>query len=114
MRRIYVAGPMTIGDREQNLRMALDAGQKLLKAGFAPLVPQLSYYWGDVYPNSHREWLELDLAWVAVSDAMLVLPGKSVGTTTEQRYAKKLSIPIFDEIKDLFAANIESRFPTLW
>lgn len=50
---------------------------------------------------SHADWLAVDLAWVAVSDAVLRLPGESTGADIEMAEALRLGIPVFTSIPDL-------------
>lgn len=100
--RVYVSGPYTADIPEAvEVTAAIKAGQHLLKAGFAPLIPHLSHYWHERHPNHWEEWIELDLAWIAVSDAILRLPGPSRGTAIECALADRLGIPIYDSIEKL-------------
>lgn len=50
---------------------------------------------------SHDEWLAVDLAWVAAADAVLRLPGESVGADREVAEAERLGIPVFHSIDDM-------------
>lgn len=105
--RIYVAGPISKGDLRHNVQQARDAGGQLLKAGFAPFVPHLSCYWAgdtpEVLPSgtTHEDWLGMDLPWVAVSDAVLRLPGESKGADAEVALARQLGIPVYHEVLSL-------------
>lgn len=117
--RIYVAGPISKGDLRANVVQAHGAGIALLKAGFAPMVPHGSCFWGNLrlslaagmafVPEAshsgigHAEWLDVDLAWVAVCDGVLRLPGESVGADLEVAFAREQGIPVFTSIDDLIA-----------
>jgi hypothetical protein len=49
---IYVAGPISKGPLDANIRQACEAGMALLKAGLSPIVPHLSCFMGAVaVPN---------------------------------------------------------------
>lgn len=104
MLRVYVAGPLTkpAGHEMPNMRRAIDAAQALFKAGFAPFVPHLAEFWFLVYPdNTYDEFIDWDKAWILASDALLRLPGESVGGDREVEFAEKNGIPVFYSLADL-------------
>ena len=109
MKRIYVAGPYSannVMDVLRNIRYGIETSTKVLLAGFAPFCPWLDYHF---VLSDHSEKLivkdfyDYSLAWLEVSDAMLVLWGweKSKGTLTEMERAKELNIPIYYTFGDL-------------
>jgi hypothetical protein len=49
----------------------------------------------------HKSWMEVDLPWVKVCDAVLRLPGMSVGADIETAFAAENLIPVFHSIEDL-------------
>jgi len=55
--RVYVAGPYSLGQPDENIRAATDAAEKLWHAGFIPFVPHWNFFWGFLYPKDHKEWL---------------------------------------------------------
>lgn len=114
-KRIYIAGPISKGDLAHNINQATTAFLALAREGFAPFCPHWSSYsgpaltkpgTGTVYaiagscPNnlSHADWLEIDLEWVSVADAVLRLPGESTGADQEVAFARKHGIPVFDSL----------------
>lgn len=99
--RIYVAGPITVGNQAVNVRRAVDACEELFQLGYAPYCPHLSFFWEYVAPHSHAEWLDYDFSWLFVCDAVLRLPGESKGADQEVEYAKRNGIPVFNSIQDL-------------
>lgn len=115
-KRIYVAGAISTGNVGDNVAAAHRAGLELLRAGFAPMVPHGCCFWGNqkqgeafcpqVSPEdvSHQVWLEVDFPWVAVSDALLRLPGESKGADAEVQLAQSLKIPVFFSLQDLLRA----------
>ena len=103
--RIYVAGPYRLGDVAANVRWAMDAGTALLAMGHAPFVPVLNHYWNLHAPHPERTWLDLDLAWLRVSDAVLRLPGHSEGADCECELARALEIPVFGSLSDVPATS---------
>ena len=52
-------------------------------------------------PDTHQTWLPYDFAWLAKCDALLRLPGESVGADREIEEARRLGIPIFYGIAGL-------------
>ena len=102
--RVYISGPITKGDRLKNYTRAVEAERTLMLAGFAPLNPMrsmtLPHAWSADMP--HELWLQADLPWVEVADAVLRLPGESEGADEECEYAEAKGIPVFSSMFDLF------------
>lgn len=107
--RIYVAGPInTAGQLPllHNMRRGMELSLKVLLSGFAPFTP-----WHDYHHIllDHKEQLSLQnmyeysLAWLEVSDAIIVLPNSenSKGTQAEIKRAKELGLPVFYDLKSL-------------
>ncbi len=95
--RVYLAGPITQGDREHNFNQAADAHKDLLLAGFAVLNPMLSMKLPGCWDIPHRTWLDSDLPWVECAEAVLRLPGASMGADEEVEHAKEFCIPVFTD-----------------
>ena len=122
--KVYIAGPITRGDLPTNVNQATTAFVALALAGFAPFCPHWSVYSkpcrlipvfiqeqrveciGTANGNdvmSHSDWMGIDLEWVAVSDAVLRLPGESTGAAMEVAHATELGIPVFHSIVEVLA-----------
>lgn len=126
--RIYIASPVSLGSLCHNINSACDTLHRLLHAGLAPLCPALSVFSGgcfrdaDLEPDwkedgvavvakaqrlpcgtTHSSWMEVDLPWVRVSDAVLRLPGESKGADEEVAEAVRCGIPVFYSESDLLA-----------
>ena len=110
MKRVYVAGPYSannIYDVFENMRKGMRAGVKVFLAGYAPWVPWHDFHhqlmFRDGESLSVDDYYEMSMAWLVVSDVMLVLPGwrKSKGTCNEIAKAVELKIPIFYSLEDL-------------
>lgn len=104
--KVYVSGPISNGDVEQNVRNACKAAAELIKLGYAPLVPQLTAYLQSPVASlsagfSHETWMEVDLPWVEVADVVLRLPGLSRGADREVAHALAKGIPVFTSIKEM-------------
>ena len=100
--RVYISGPLTSsGNVLDNLARAMDATRALIAAGFAPFCPHLTYHVDPGGEYAHATWMEIELPWVAVADALLRLPGESVGADLEVARAEAIGIPVFATIADL-------------
>lgn len=95
--RVYLSGPITAGNRNHNFHQSVEAQRELMLAGFAPLNPMqtmiLPFAWEKDFP--HALWLECDFAWIEVADAVLRLPGYSVGADAELEFAQEKGVPVF-------------------
>ena len=104
--RVYVAGPISKGDRAENIRRGVEAGLRLLSAGCAPFIPHLSMY---AEPEAlagtprYEDWLSSDFAWIAVCAAVLHLSGESAGADREVAFARALRVPVYTDIEALLS-----------
>ena len=117
--RVYIAGPISLGDLGQNLRQAVSAANRLMSAGHHPFLPHLSIYWalldppkGGTVRDSHDVWLPYDLEWLRQCDALLRLPGASVGADREEVEAARNRIPVYRSVDEFLRYNPARR--TLW
>jgi hypothetical protein len=99
--RVYIAGPMSKGDRVANLADAMRAMRYLMEAGYAPLMPQLTFFLEPFMQASHADWLSIDIPWLSVAQAVLRLPGESVGADDEVCRAGVIGIPVFYSLESL-------------
>lgn len=107
MKKIYIAGPYTKGDVAENVRTAVLVGDRLAKAGYAPFIPHLTYFWHLLCPHDWEFWLEQDLEWLAVCACVLRLPGESVGADREVERAEELGIPWYLTPEQIWANEPE-------
>jgi len=103
IKRVYISGPISIGDPGANIRQAMKVSKKLTSKGFYPLCPHLKIFSQMFYPEDYETLLESDFAWIEVSDAILRIPGVSVGADAEIEVAGELGIPRFFDEESLFA-----------
>ena len=99
--KIYIAGPYTQGDGEQNVRRAITCANDLADAGFAPYVPHFTHFWHLQHPRPYEFWLEHDNEFLPVCDALIRLPGPSNGADKEVALANQLKIPVFSTIEEI-------------
>lgn len=100
---VYVAGPYTRPDPVANTHAAIRLADELIEAGkVTPVVPHLTLVWHLVSPRADVEfWYSLDLALVARCDALLRMPGASMGADREVAFAEKRGIPVFRHVQAL-------------
>ena len=109
--RVYVAGAYSADNVMEvldNIRKGNRLGLEVLMTGFAPFVPWLDNQL--VLQLRGNEKVTIDdmyaysLAWLEVSDVVLVVPGweHSRGTRAEIARAIDLGLPVWYNIKDLF------------
>jgi hypothetical protein len=100
--KVYVAGPMTVGDTQKNIGNGIRVGEKIFKKGLVPFIPHLSHFWGMWFDHTWDEWLSYDEEWLKCCDAMYVIPGDSPGREREEEFCKENNIPVFYDLDDLF------------
>jgi hypothetical protein len=98
---IYISGPMTIGDREQNIRNAEEVFKELMLVGYSCICPQLSGRMPGAWDIPHDVWIAQDLPIVGRVDAVLRLPGKSSGADAECSHAQGCEIPVYYSVAQL-------------
>jgi nucleoside 2-deoxyribosyltransferase len=99
---IYIAGPYTKPDCVENTHKMIKVADELVSRGLCPVIPTLNLLWHIVTPRPPEFWYEYDLEILARCDAVLRLPGESVGADREVKEAHKLGIPVFDYIDHVF------------
>jgi hypothetical protein len=109
MKRVYVAGPYSGGnvlDVLRNIGRGERVCAELFSLGYAPFCPWHDKSFVMDRPDDEftvDKFYKYSIAWLVVSDCMLVLDGweGSKGTVGEIRIAKLNGIPIYFSIKDL-------------
>jgi hypothetical protein len=98
--RVFVAGPMaTSGEPGRNLHQAAIASSRLLELGHAPYVPHASWILDAIRPVTRERWLQCDREWLVYAEALLRLPGESIGADAECDFARTFGIPVFTSIR---------------
>jgi len=91
----------------ENVRKGLEMSTELFARGYAVFCPFTDFHFCLMKKPEHNFTLEMfynySIAWLEVSDVMIVLPGyeNSVGTLKEIEIANEKGIPIFYTLKDL-------------
>lgn len=102
--KVYVAGPYTKGDVALNVRAAIEAADRLLKAGFCPYLPHLTHFWHLVCPGEYEQWMNLDFQWVPTCKYLVRLPGESSGADREVKLALSFGVKVFYGVDALLDA----------
>lgn len=103
--KVYIAGPMTHGAMDENLREAVRVADLVFSYGHQPFLPQLCCFWScmSAAPKRYEEWMAYDKAWLLACDAILRLPGKSDGADREMADAGAASLILFDSVAQFLA-----------
>lgn len=101
---VYIAAPYTRPDPIINTQLAVSVADELLARGYVPIVPHLTMLWHLISPRPIEEWYAYDIDVMSRCDAVLRLPGESVGATAEVDAANLLGIPVFFTIDELASA----------
>jgi hypothetical protein len=118
MIRCYIAGPLTPTGRNgnaqnaaieylMNVKAMLDAAVALIKKGHAPFCPGVDYSYflslsrGETI--TEKEIRDYSLAWLAVCDAILLLPGSetSKGVQAEYQLAVNGGLMIYNSLEEV-------------
>lgn len=109
MIRVYVAGPYSANnvlDVLKNIGRGQKACAELFRLGFAPFCPWHDKSFVTDQPEEQftvEQFYRYSMAWLDVSDCILILPGweESSGTIAEYERASELGIPQFFNKEDL-------------
>lgn len=104
MKYVYIAGPLTKGDRTLNVRNAMLVAIELIKHGYHPYCPHLSHFLQLLNPLPYETWMKLCLAWLVVCDALIRLPGESPGSDREEAFCRLNHIPIYYSVEEFLEA----------
>lgn len=106
---VYVSGPLSNGNtlpRSEcmvNIENALGVGEQLIKAGFIPYIPHLSWFMEKAL--TYNKWIDFDLHWVDKCDVVLRMPGESKGADKEVEYANSKGKPVVSSVDELHLVN---------
>ncbi|MBT9176609.1 MAG: hypothetical protein DDT20_00929 [Firmicutes bacterium] len=97
--KVYIAGPYTKGDVVANVRAAIMAGDKVFRAGYTPFIPHMNMIWHFLHPADAQQWYDWDLEWLPLCQALIRIPGDSLGADKEVIRAGELRIPVYYSVE---------------
>lgn len=92
--KVYVAGPISLGDMCHNVHKACTVATKILNMGHVPFLPHSNVIWNMVTPLTYEQMTEWDNEWLKACDIVVRIPGTSIGSEAEQSLAEKCGIPV--------------------
>lgn len=95
---VYVAGPLTVGNKTQNVRRAINAGEKIASKGHSVFIPHLFELWELIYHHDYEFWMKLDIVILKKCDILVRLPGYSKGSDRELGLAKQFGLLTFGDV----------------
>lgn len=101
--RVYVAGPIS-SNVFQGVARGSAAGRQMFVDGLAPFVPHFDAFW-HLPEGNWQPYLEYDLEYVSVCDAVFRLWGTSKGADLESTIAEDMDIPVFRQRPTTHAMN---------
>ena len=95
----YISGPISHGDRMENIHRAIMVGEYYFRRGYTCYIPHLDYSWIEQYPKEYEDIMMMDLAMLKrmrplYDDELVRLPGYSPGADQEVEYACKHNIDV--------------------
>jgi len=110
--RIYVAGKLNddaVGYLH-NVHTMMETAEAVRLAGFSVFIPAIDLLCGIKHGyNDYHQYFDNGQPWLMASDAVFLTPGweTSKGTAAEVATAKELGIPVFSELSELIAAEVD-------
>ena len=98
MIKVFISGPYSLGDTAVNVKKAMDLSNQLMEIGYAPYCPHLTHFLHIINPQPYEKWLELDIEYLKICDALIRIPGISSGADKEEQFAIANNIPVFNSI----------------
>ena len=92
---LYLAGPYTRPDPIVNVNGACRVATIIIEqTEWVPMVPHLTMLWHAITPRSIGFWYALDLIHLAHCDAIVRLPGASIGADHEMGHAESIGLTV--------------------
>lgn len=112
MIRVYVAGPLTVGDWGVNIHAAHMVGNVLRDAalGINPVIPHRKWQDHVIRPRNYEHWMTECMDDLESCDVLYRIPGDSPGADREVKRALELGKGVFYTLTALLAWA-EDRYP---
>lgn len=114
---VFISGPLTGKDSsvDQNVRTAMAVADVLMELGYPVILPHICQFWAmstdTAAARKYEAWMELCLTWVARSDIILRLSGRSEGADMEELFGAKIGIKTIHSILELLVWTNEQWRP---
>ena len=111
--RVYVAGPISIGDVRENIERGIRMGETLSVLGYAPFVPHYDLLWDKesvAGTLNYEVYLERDFSFITTCQALLRLDGESKGADREVAWAHAVGVPVFYTLPSLMDSVLPIQF----
>lgn len=94
---LYLAGPYTHPDPVENTHRVIRVADALMReTDYLPFIPHLNLLWHTIIPHEPRFWYDVDLRYLYFCDAIVRLPGDSVGADEEMAFAQGRGLTIVE------------------
>lgn len=93
---VYLACPITKGNRNWNFFQSCEAQQLLMRKGYAVIAPGLSMLHPNAWNIPYEQWMQGCLPVVERCDLLIRLPGESEGADMEVEHAKKHGVDVHE------------------
>jgi hypothetical protein len=105
--RIYIAGPLTKGNQLDNVSTAINIYNQLISLGYYPFCPHFSYFANIVDSKEYEVWINQDLKWLEVCDAVYRFEGESEGADGEVKFAEQRGLPVYLDFSLMTGYNLD-------
>lgn len=95
--KVYIAAPLTKGNRTLNIREAFLAAAIVMKLGHTPFVPH-NYDFMEMIAGecgSYEDFMWIDMEWLSLCDVLIRIPGESSEADREMQYMNNLGRPVY-------------------
>lgn len=100
-KKVYIAGPYTLGDVAQNVHVAIQYGNSIANLGLIPYIPHLNHFWQFLQQRPYEFWMQHGLEFLPLCDVVFRIDGESAGSDREVQEARKLGIPVYTTLQQL-------------
>lgn len=101
---VYIAGPITKPCPIKNMRQGLMMWKAFYQEGvITPFTPHTSVLQDAIFPMPYDNWLDYDFDIILHCDAVYRMSGESRGADLEVEFARKHNIPVFYNVRELYA-----------
>lgn len=83
--KVYIAGPLTKGNRIENIRNAFLVASTVMSFGHTPFVPH-HYDFMELIAGTcgtYEDFMRVDFEWLELCDVIIRIPGESLGADRE-------------------------------